>query len=131
MTTVTPINSQATVEAIYNENLDVSGSAVTAGHWRFFTYWWDEDGDPSGIEYGCPCGCGYVMTTAFDAQTPDEPTWTWNGKTDGITLKPYIRFDQNDVNGEVTGVHWCGELTDSVFRGNTVLPSSGSSLSVY
>ena len=130
MTTVTPVDPRATVAAVYDENLDVSGAPIPAGHWRFYTQQWDQDGDPTGIEYGCPCGCGFLFNAPFDAQTPDEKVWEWNGATDGITLRPSILIDQHDSSHEVTGAHWHGFLTNSEFRAGILVAASGSSLNL-
>lgn len=116
MTTITPVNPKATTAAVYNPDLNVTGAPVPAGHWRFYQYWWDQDGDPTGIEYGCPCGCGALFTVPFDSEIPDEMVWNWNGETESVSVSPAIRIEQLNDNRESIGTHWHGELVDGEFR---------------
>jgi hypothetical protein len=59
-----------------------------------------------GINYKCPCGCGTIGELRFVrfGETPQSPTYLWDGNFDEPTVTPIIR---HIVAGQI---HWEGVL---------------------
>lgn len=111
MTTVAPVDPRATVDATLVEDMDFDGP-VPAGAFEFFNS--SGFGPDAGILFGCPCGCGEMMSVSFRSER--RPTWQWDGNREKPTLTPSINILQLNEAGEQIGEHWHGFLTAGVFR---------------
>jgi hypothetical protein len=94
------------VKAVRYLNRDeIREAGSSAGAYAFVV---SSQGEPCGIEFICPCGCGHECYVNITPGHP-SPSWKWNGDKDKPTLKPSI-FN--------TGLpcRWHGYLTDGEFR---------------
>lgn len=112
-----PVNPKATVPAVHVDSIsdhDDDGH-VPAG---YFTFCDGYDGTRDvSILHGCPCGCGVLGAISLKRYGNSErPVWQWDGNREKPTLTPSILIYQLDENGNVTGEHWHGYLTEGVFR---------------
>lgn len=115
MTSVRPINPRATVTATFD--VDWPDDGVPAGHWHFYSS--SGVGPRAGILFGCPCGCGEMMSVAIKPSPivgSKRPVWQWDGNEELPTLSPSINILQLDQAGNRTGEHWHGYLTAGVFK---------------
>ena len=115
MTTVAPVNQRGSAKAVFVEDFDDEEAIVPAGHWHFYTAYSDAEKSPAGIMFGCPCGCGSLMSVGFDTHESRRPRWNWNGEREAITLTPSIAIQQMDASGNKVGEHWHGFLTNGEF----------------
>ena len=90
---------------------------VPAGAFEFFMAYGDPEGSPpAGILFGCPCGCGQMMSVGFDTHESRRPRWHWDGSRETPTLTPSINILQMNDAGQKIGEHWHGFLTNGEFR---------------
>jgi len=77
-----------------------------------FTFWCasESGGEPDGLHFNCPCGCGQVGAVRFASQ--DRPGWAWDGNRECPTIAPSVLF-QPDCNG---GGHWHGFLRAGIWE---------------
>jgi len=116
MTTVTPVNPRASVSAVPVENMDFDGP-VPAGVFEFYRAYGDAPAaPPKGILFGCPCGCGSMMSVDFAPRKGNRPVWDWDGNEARPTLTPRIKILQFNDAGQMIGEHWHGFLTAGEFR---------------
>jgi hypothetical protein len=84
------------------------------GTFKYYSY---KDNEHAGILFGCPCGCGSILSIAFVAATPGRATWTWDGEIKMPTVSPSILNWNLNAQGEKVSEHWHGYLTGGVFMG--------------
>lgn len=72
------------------------------------------DGERTGIEHSCPCGCGMRSAMWFVGTATKHaggPEWTVTGQWPKVTLSPSIGINPKDQGK----YHWHGFLEDGVF----------------
>ena len=47
-------------------------------------------GDPAGLMFQCPCGCGNLGWLAFDNGQNPHPCWRFDGNRERPTLTPSV-----------------------------------------
>jgi hypothetical protein len=63
------------------------------------------NGEPGGMGFVCPCGCGREGYLPFKPQP--SPSWTFDGNTDKPTLSPSVL--------QVGGCRWHGWLRAGIW----------------
>lgn len=114
MTTVSPVNQRGNAKAVHVDDMGFDGP-VPAGA---FTFYKTSDIEMAGLLFGCPCGCGSMMSVAIDAGSEGKrhrPKWQWDGNQVAPTLTPSILIYQQNDGGERIGEHWHGYLTAGEF----------------
>ena len=109
MTNVPIVNQRATVKAVFVGNDEERD--YKAGEWNFYS---SGDIEHYGILFGCPCGCGSLLSIPFKSTT--RPNWEWDGNEDKPTVTPSILNYQMNKEGKIIGEHWHGFLTAGVFK---------------
>ena len=73
-----------------------------------FSYYQTSRASHAGMNYVCPCGCGALGSLPFRNETPERPSWVWDGNVEIPTLTPSVQ--------RTVGCKWHGFLTDGVWR---------------
>jgi hypothetical protein len=111
MTTIAPVNQRGSAIAVRKDG--DWPDHIPAGLWSFYTR---GDNARAGILFGCPCGCGQMMSIAFHG-AGGGPQWNWDGNDDRPTTTPSILIYQlEEGTGRRVGEHWHGYLTHGEFR---------------
>jgi hypothetical protein len=74
------------------------------------------DGTITGLQFGCPCGCGRAYGASFDR--PDGGGWTFDGNVQTPTINPSLGcYPAGESKAGPDGVyHWHGHLRAGVFE---------------
>lgn len=86
---------------------------VPAGAFKFYV---NAQKEIAGLLFGCPCGCGQMMSVPFRDESGKRPSWEWDGNQVSPSLSPSILIKQLDSSAQQIGEHWHGYLTDGDFR---------------
>ena len=92
----------APVRATYFADLDIDERMP--GAFTYYTSNGDDNEQPIGLIYVCPCGCGVHGSLAFVPE-PGRASWKWDGNREQPTLTPSIHHVD----------HWHGYLRGGVF----------------
>lgn len=114
MTTVAPVNQRGNAKALRRTGGEWPDH-VPAGQFKFYS---SSDNDRAGMLFGCPCGCGQMMSVAIRRGSADgDRTWGWDGNENAPTLTPSILiYQMEEGTGRRIGEHWHGFLTNGEFR---------------
>lgn len=112
MTSIAPVNQRGNAAAIRKEG-DWPDN-VPAGVYSFYSR---GDNARAGMLFGCPCGCGQMMSIAIEGGGSGGPQWHWNGSEERPTTTPSILIYQlEEGTGRIVGEHWHGYLNEGEFR---------------